>query len=156
MTVHSHFADYRLHGSNSTQMYEVSSSRLSKYLNADQQRINILKKHCDQRGIDFGGQQVLRRWLPYREVEVMVAKIEERLPRDWCRSVGLALMAVRAGFYFPQSIWQRALRSSWILAVGVLPLRFARPVINLRYDSRSRPRIIERLVRLCDRAGRAS
>jgi glycosyltransferase involved in cell wall biosynthesis len=148
-------AHYRLHGSNMTRMYRVSSERLARYLAADDLRVKILEEHCDRIGVQFSGQDVLRGWLPYREVKTVIAKLNEKSWGDMRYSVASAAAAVRAGFLFPQSTMQQLLRSAWIVAVSILPRRLALLLIDLRYDSPQRPVVLERLIDLFGRVGRA-
>lgn len=155
VTRHAVFAQYRVHGANSTRMDELCAVRFDKYLAGDRQRMQILERHCRRLGIDFSGDEALQRFLPYRELEVIAGKLQAASARDRLRVAGRAMAAARAGLAYPQKPWHRLLRAAWITAIGILPTPLARSIINLRYASLRRPRLVERLIGLFDRRQRA-
>jgi glycosyltransferase involved in cell wall biosynthesis len=151
VTQHEVIAQYRVHGANNTRMDELSASRFERYLSGDRKRIRILDRHCRRLGVDFAGPGVLRRHLPYRELEVIAGKLRAESARDRLRVAAHALATVRTGFAHPQKPWHRLLRGAWIAAIGIVPRPLAEPIIRLRYASLRRSPSVERLIGLFER-----
>jgi hypothetical protein len=137
---------YRIHGTNTYRTNEINVSRFAKYIADDAERIAILERHCRRLGIDFAGPAVLDLLLPYRELQVVIAKLHARSYRDLGRAIGLAIETVKVGAVYPQSRWHRLLRAAWVVAVGVAPQRLAERLIGLRFSSTTRPPRLERLI----------
>ena len=137
---------YRIHGTNTYSTNEINVSRFARYIAGDDERIAILERHCRRLGIDFAGPAVLDLLLPYRELQVVIAKLQARSYRDLGRAIGLAIETVKVGAVYPQSRWHRLLRAAWIVAVGVAPQQLAERLIGMRFSSTTRPPRLERLI----------
>jgi glycosyltransferase involved in cell wall biosynthesis len=134
---------YRLHGSNHYSTDRVDASSFAKYRTYDRLRIEIMTEHCRKLDIPFAGQDVLRALLPFQELEVVVAKLEANRLGDQVTVLRCWLAALRAGIFYPQSLWHGLLRGLWISVVALAPKRLAVGVVAMRYVPTSRPSLLE-------------
>jgi hypothetical protein len=137
---------YRLHGSNNFSTDRVEAARFASQLAADDARIAIMAAHCRKLGMPFDGEQALRRLLPYRELELVIAKLEANGPGDQLGVLRLLVQTIGAGLAHPQAAWHGLLRGLWILAVALAPRPLAVGLIGMRYLPTARPPVIEAVV----------
>lgn len=145
LTIDRPFGHYRIHGSNMYCTSAVEAARFDRYIAADELRVAILARHCKALGIPFAGQAVLRNLLPFREIEVVIAKLNAVSLADQWGVLRHLAGALKAGLHHPQTMWHRLIRWFWITAIALAPQRLARPLIALRYLPIERPRLIELL-----------
>jgi glycosyltransferase involved in cell wall biosynthesis len=137
---------YRIHGSNNYSIDRIEAASFAKHRAWDRLRIGIMAEHCRQLEIPFKGEEVLRNLLPYQELEVIVAKIEAERLGDHLHVLRSWFAALRAGVFYPQSLWHGLLRGLWISAIALSPRRLAFGCIAIRYMPTSRPPLLETIV----------
>lgn len=147
---------YRLHGNNNFSTDRVEAARFAKQLAADGARIRIMAGHCGRLGIPFDGERTLDRLLPYRELQVVIAKLEAGGLGDLLGVWHLLWQTLMAGIAYPQTAWHGLIRGLWISAVAMAPRRVAVGLIGMRYLPTSRPPLIETIANAFRRQGMAS
>jgi glycosyltransferase involved in cell wall biosynthesis len=140
-------AHYRIHGANFYHSgTEVAVTRFEAYIEEEGARIEILKRHCQRLRLAFDSQRALDNLLPFREFELVVAKLSASGSADRKGALYHAVGAVKAGLAHPQTPLNRAIRAAWALAVAVMPRPVATRLIAFRYLPSKRPRSVERFL----------
>ncbi len=137
---------YRVHRASNSFAGSGEVERFVELIALDPLRLAILGRHCDRLGLPFAGFRALRHLLPYRELEVVIAKLQAGRPRDHSAVLRLLAATLKAGLGAPYTPWHRLLRALWITAVAVSPQALATRLVGFRYDPTRRPRAIEAVV----------
>ena len=145
---------YRVHRSSNSFAGSGDVDRFIELIALDPLRLAILARHCERLGIPFAGLPALRHLLPYRELEVVIAKLRAERPRDHLAVLRLLAATLRAALEAPYTVWHRLLRACWITAVATTPRRWARRLVCLRYDPTRRPSTIEAIINAFQQDGR--
>ena len=145
VTVDRVIGHYRVHGSSDSGGGTIGAARFAANIADERARVAVLAQACRRLGIVFDGERSLHNFLPFRELELVAAKLADGERQSVLRH---AIGAIEAGAAHPQKRLHRLVRAAWVAAVALAPRRLAVPLIGLRYLPSARPPLLERCFEL--------
>jgi hypothetical protein len=138
---------YRIHGANDGAQASLAADKFARFIRHDQQRVQLMREHAALLGMTIVGEPldnaVLH--LQYRIASLRLRPADHPIAGETVSRV--LRNAVAAAWRSGDGLATRLLVIVWFVAVALLPMALARPIMEFRFAPASRPAALGALLR---------
>jgi hypothetical protein len=138
---------YRVHGANDGAQASLAADKFARFVRHDQQRVALMREHAARLAMPIVGEPldnaVLH--LQYRVASLRLRAADHPVAGETASRV--LRNAVTASWRSGDGLATRLCLVAWFVAVALLPIALARPILAFRFVPTSRPAALGALLR---------